>query len=72
MKKLQVKYELFNPISKTSKLVRQKDGGGPRFIDVYTEDTILFEDIRAKVERFFLIMRIVIILLKSYINVLLQ
>ena len=34
MKKLQVKYERFDPISKTYKLVRQKDGGGPRFIDV--------------------------------------
>ena len=56
MKKLQVKYERFDPISKTSKLVRQKDGGGPGFIDVYTEDTILFEDIRTKVEQRFLIM----------------
>ena len=53
MKKLQVKCERFDPISKTYKLVRQKDGGGPRFIDVYTEDTILFKDIRAKVERLF-------------------
>ena len=53
MKKLQVKYERFDPISKTYKLVRQKDGGGPRFIDVYAEDTILFKDIRAKVEKLF-------------------
>ena len=71
MKKLQVKYERFDPISKTSKLVRQKDGGGPGFIDVYTEDTILFEDIRTKVEKLFLIMIIVIILPKSYMNMLL-
>ena len=42
MKRLQAKYERFDPISKTYKLVRQKDGGGPRFIDVYAEDTILF------------------------------
>ena len=35
----------------TYKLVRQKDGGGPMFIDAYTKDTILFKDIRAKVER---------------------
>ena len=40
MKKLQVKYERFDPIFKTYKLGRQKDGGGPRFIDVYTEGTI--------------------------------
>ena len=58
MKKLQVKYERFDPISKTYKLVRQRDGGGPRFIDVYTEDTILLYDFRAKVQNFFLIMRI--------------
>ena len=44
MKKLQVTY------IKTYKLVRQKDGGGSRFIDLYTEDTILFKNIRAKVE----------------------
>ena len=53
MKKLQVKYERFGPISKTYKLVWKKDGGGPRFIDVYAEDTILFKDIRAKVEKRF-------------------
>ena len=53
IKKLQVKYERFDPISKTYKLDRQKDGGGPRFIDVYTDDTILFKDIRAKVEKLF-------------------
>ena len=53
MKKFQVKYERFDPISKTYKLVRQKDGGGPGFIDVYTEDTILFKHIRAKGERRF-------------------
>ena len=53
MKKLQVKYERFGPISKTCKLVWKKDGGGPRFIDVYAEDTILFKDIRAKVEKRF-------------------
>ena len=50
MKKLPVKYERFDLISKTYKLVRQKDGGGPRFIDLYTEDTILFKNILAKVE----------------------
>ena len=53
MKKLQVKYERFDPLSKTYKLVRQKDGGGPRFTDVYAEYTILFKDTRAKVEKLF-------------------
>ena len=53
IKKLQVKYERFDYISKTYKLVRQKEGGGPRFTDVYTEDTILFKNIRAKVVRHF-------------------
>ena len=50
MKKLQVKYEHFDLISKTYKLVRQKEGRASRFIDFYTEDTILFKDIRSKVE----------------------
>ena len=35
----------------TNKLVWQKDGGRLRFSIVYTEDTILFKDIRAKVEK---------------------
>ena len=51
MKNLQVKYERFEPISTTNKLVWQKDGGRLRFSIVYTEDTILFKDIRAKVEK---------------------
>ena len=63
MKKLQVKYEYFDPIFKTYKFFRQKDGGGQRFIDAYTEDTILFKNIRAKVEE---------LLSKSYMSVLLQ
>ena len=50
MKKLQVKYEHFDLISKTYKLVRQKEGRASRFIDFYTEDTILFKDIRSKAE----------------------
>ena len=53
MKKLQVKFERFDPISKTYKLVRQKDGAGPKFLVVYTEDTILFKDIRANAEKRF-------------------
>ena len=53
MKKLQMNYKRFDPISKTYKLNRRKDAGGPRFIDVYTADTILFKDIHAKVERCF-------------------
>ena len=44
MKKLQVKYERFDLISKT---------GGLRFIDLYTKDTILFKDIHTKVEKLF-------------------
>ena len=51
MRKLRVKYERFDPISKTYKLVREKDGGDPRFIDLYTEDTILFKCIRVKVKK---------------------
>ena len=51
MKNLQVKYERFEPISTTNKLVWQKDGGCLRFSIVYTEGTILFKDIRAKVEK---------------------
>ena len=73
MKKLQVKYEWFNTISKTYNLVWQKDKGVPRFIYVCTaEDTISFKEIHAKTEKPFLIMTIAIILSKSYIKVLLQ
>ena len=50
MRKLQVKYGRFDLRSKTYKLVRQKDGAYPRFVDLYTEDAILFKDIRIKVE----------------------
>ena len=50
MNKLQVKYERFDVISKTYKLVWQKDGGDTKFIDVYSEGTTLFKDICAKVE----------------------
>ena len=50
-KKLQFKYERFDPISKLFKLLRQKDGGGPRFIDVLFEETILFKEIFSKVEK---------------------
>ena len=46
-----MKYERFDLISKTYKLLRQIDGGSLRFIDLYTEDTILFKDICAKVEK---------------------
>ena len=46
--------------------------GGPRFTDVYAEDTILFKDIRAKVEKNIFTTSIVIILPKSYMIVLLQ
>lgn len=72
MKKLQIKHECFDPISKVYKLARQKDGERPRFIAVNTEDTIVLKDIRPKVEKIFLITRIVIILSKSYMNVFLQ
>ena len=53
MKKLQVKYERFDPISKTLKLVRQKDREGPRSFNLYTEDTTLFKYIPTKVEKRF-------------------
>ena len=53
MKKLRVKYERFDLIFKTYKFVRQKDGVVSRFIDLYTEDAILFKDIRAKVKKLF-------------------
>ena len=72
MKKLQVKYERFELMSKTYKLVRQKDGEASRFIDFYTANTILFTDNCRKVEKPFLLMKIVIILSKCYMNVLLQ
>ena len=51
MKNLEVIYERFDHILKTYKLVWQKDGGDSRFTDLYNEDTILFKDIRAKVEK---------------------
>ena len=53
MKKLQVKYERFELMPKTYKLVRQKDGEASRFIDFYPENTILFKDICTKVEKLF-------------------
>lgn len=48
MKKLQVKYEPFDPISRTWKLVEQKEGGDLKSIHACTEDTILSKDIHAK------------------------
>ena len=54
MKKLQVKYERFDPISKAYNLVRQKGIGDPRFINACTaEDTILFKGIYVKAEHLF-------------------
>ena len=61
MKNLEVIYERFDHMLKTYKLVWQKDGGDSRFTDLYNEDTILFKDIRAKVEKPFLILRIFVI-----------
>ena len=72
MNKLQVKYVRFDLMSKTYKLVRQKDGEASRFIDFYTENAILFTDNCTKVEKPFLLMKIVIILSRCYMNVLLQ
>ena len=53
MNKLQVKYVRFDLISKTYKLVQQEDGEASRFVDFYTENTILFKDICTKVEKLF-------------------
>ena len=53
MKKLQVKYERFELMSKTYKLVRQKDGEASRFTDFCTENIFLFKDICTKVEKRF-------------------
>ena len=50
MKKLPVKYQSFHSISKTCKVVKQRDGGDPGFIDLYTKDIILYKDIHAKLE----------------------
>ena len=54
MKKLQVKYERFDPISKAYNLVGQKGIGDPRFLNACTaEDTILFKGIHVKAEHLF-------------------
>ena len=54
MKKLQVKHERFDPISKADNLVRQNGRGDPRFINACTaEDTILFKGIHVKAENLF-------------------
>ena len=53
MTKLQVKYVRLDLMSKTYKLVQQEDGEASRFIDFYTENTILFKDICTKVEKLF-------------------
>ena len=53
MNKLQVKYVRFDLMSKTYKLVRQKDGEASRFTDFCTENIFLFKDICTKVEKRF-------------------
>ena len=53
MNKLQVKYVRLDLMSKTYKLVQQEDGEASRFIDFYTENTILFKDICTNVEKLF-------------------
>ena len=46
IKKLQVKYERFDPILEQYKTVRLKDGGGIRYIDVKISPVVTFKEIR--------------------------
>ena len=46
IKKLQVKYERFDSILEQYKTVRQRDGGGIRYIDVQTSTVVTFKEIR--------------------------
>ena len=46
IKKLQVKYERFDPILEQYKTVRLKDGGGIRYIDVQTSTVVTFKEIQ--------------------------
>ena len=45
-KKLQVKYERYDPVQAIYKIVKQSDGGGPRFLDVECLQPVSFEEIR--------------------------
>ena len=53
IKKVQVKYERYDPVKKSYKVVKLKDGGGPRFIDVNMSCPITFEEIREKGQRLY-------------------
>ena len=46
IKKLQIKYERFDPIVEQYKTLRLKDGGGIRYIDVETSTVFSFKEIR--------------------------
>ena len=46
IKKLQTKYERFDPIVEQYKTLRLKDGGGIRYIDVETSTVFSFKEIR--------------------------
>ena len=49
IKKLQVKYERFDPILEQYKTVRLKDGGGIRYTDFETSTVVTFKEIRETV-----------------------
>ena len=53
IKKLQVKYERFDPILEQYKTVGLKDGGGIRYIDVETSTVVDFKEIRETATSFY-------------------
>ena len=48
-----MKYERFDPITKVYKIVKQRDGGGARFLDVSCSDIVTFKVIRERAEKLF-------------------
>ena len=53
MKKLQIKYEHFDPVQGVYKVVKQSDGCGPRFMDVNNAEPVLFKEIRERALNFY-------------------
>ncbi|XP_057316245.1 uncharacterized protein LOC130657280 [Hydractinia symbiolongicarpus] len=52
-KKLQLKYERYDNLINEFKVVRLKDGGGPRFVDVEQETPISFQEIKELAKNFY-------------------
>ena len=48
-KKLQVKYERYDDASDSYKIVKQKEGGGPRFVDLEVMAPVSFKEIKRKI-----------------------